>query len=120
MTEAISSNLLSPTRFRRDISESEKLWRYLTQINYKREIFFDLKNHDKAATLVVTFGIFQLFPLAIAIFILGMLISYPFLRRHKRLLLDNIEKESINKRNEAIEELARQVRHDYKSPLYGY
>ena len=109
--------LTFPTRFRRNVSEPKKWWRYLTQANYKKEIFFDLDNKDKAATLVFTFGIFQLLPFAIFIFIFGVLISYPFFKRHKRLLLDNIEKESVNKKNEAIEELARQVSHDYKSPL---
>ena len=48
---------------------------------------------------------------------MGLLATYPLVRKYKALLLDNLEKETTNKQMEAISELARQVRHDYKSPL---
>ena len=55
--------------------------------------------------------------MAVSIFLLGLLASYPLTRKYKKLLLENSEKEAIRNQTEAISELARQVRHDYKSPL---
>ena len=109
--------LTFPTRFRRQLSGSQRLWHYLTQATYQKDIFFDMKGEKKAGTVIFTFGVFQFLPIAILVFVFGILVSYPFLRRHKSLLLDSLEKETIKRQNEAIEELARQVRHDYKSPL---
>ena len=106
-----------PTQFRKNTSPLRKLIRDFSLSTYSKGIFFDSEGTKKAATLVFTFNVFQFFPLAVIIFGFGMLISYPFYRRHHRLLLDSLEKETAQRQSEAIEELARQVRHDYKSPL---
>ena len=106
-----------PTSFRRNISLYQKLWRKLTHATYQKKIFFDLKSNDIAATILFTFEVFQFLPMAVSIFLLGLLASYPLTRKYKKLLLENSEKEAIRNQTEAISELARQVRHDYKSPL---
>ncbi len=106
-----------PTSFRRNISLYQKSWRKLTHATYQKKIFFDIKNNDIAATILFTFEVFQFLPMAVSIFLLGLLASYPLTRKHKKLLLENSEKEAIKNQTEAISELARQVRHDYKSPL---
>ena len=108
-----------PTESKREegISFLKKLWINMSQSVYKKEIFFDKERTEKMVTVVFRFEHFQLFPFAILIFILGSFISYPFIRRHKNLLLNNLEKEGIQRERKVLEELARQVRHDYKSPL---
>ena len=110
-------NMTFPVQFRKDIPTIQKIWRTLSQSIYHKDIFFDKEGTHKTATIAFTWGHFQLFPVVLFTFILGNILSYPFLRRHKRLLLDSLEKESLENKNQAIEELARQVRHDYRSPL---
>ena len=109
--------LTFPTRFRRNVSPSTYLWRRVTQMTYQKQIFFDLNNKSVAATIVFTFGIFQLLPMAIIVFVGVVLLTYPLVRRYKNLLAENLEKDKIEGQMEALSELARQVRHDYKSPL---
>ena len=109
--------LTFPTRFRRELSLLKKVWRYLTYSTYQKNIYFDVQEKNMAAMVVFTFGIFQLLPLAGIIFVLGLLISYPLIKRYKALLLENVEKETVKGQASAVMELARQVCHDYKSPL---
>ena len=106
-----------PTRFRRDRSWTEAIWHYLAYATYEKRIYFDIHKNNLAAIIVFTFGIFQLLPVAFGIFILGLWVSYPLVRKHKELLLENLEKETAKGQTSAVMELARQVRHDYKSPL---
>ena len=111
------SQLTLPARFKRNVSSFEYFWRKLTLATYKKEIYFDHGEKEIAATIVFTFGIFQLFPMAVLVFALGLLATFPLVVRYKGLLLDSWEKETIKREKESIAELARQVRHDYKSPL---
>ncbi len=106
-----------PANFRRNVSKIGDLWRELTHATYKSDVFFDVKSGDVVTAVIFTFDVFQFLPLAIFIFTLGLLATYPLARRYKALLLENSEKEAIRNQTEAISELARQVRHDYKSPL---
>lgn len=106
-----------PTRYRHDISIPLSLYRSLVYTSYSRKIYYDKENNKVAATVVFTFTIFQLLPLALIIFIIGVFLSYPFIKKHRKLMLASFEKDSIEKQNEIITDLARQVRHDYRSPL---
>ena len=106
-----------PTRFDRETSGETGTRRHWFHAAYDKKIYFDVEERNLAAIVVFTFGIFQLLPIAVIIFALGLLVSYPLVRRHKILLLENFEKETAKGQVSAVMELARQIRHDYKSPL---
>ena len=106
-----------PIGLREESSWLKNQWHNFNHAKYEKKIYFDINKNNLAAIVVFSFGIFQLFPMAFIVFILGILASYPFLRRHKKLLLENLEKETAKSQTTAVMELARQFRHDYKSPL---
>ena len=106
-----------PTRFRRNTTPFQKMWRSLVHSSYTKKIYFDSRRKNMAATIIFTFGVFQLLPFAVAVFALGLSVSYPLVKKYKVLLLENMEKESAKVQTSTVMELARQVRHDYKSPL---
>ena len=106
-----------PTQFRSNISWIKQKWRAIYYSSYKKDIFFDIKEKNKMASVVFTFDILGLLPVAIAIWILGALVSYPFIRKYRMLIIDNFEKESLNEKSKALVELAEQVRHDSAAPL---
>ena len=106
-----------PTRFRRGRTSLQKAWHELIHATYEKKIYFDVEEKVMAATLIFTFSLFKLLPVVGVIFALGILVAYPMIRRYKVLLLENVEKERAESQASAVMELARQVRHDYKSPL---
>ena len=111
------SQLIFPTQYHRKTSSIESIWRSLAHIKYEKNIYYDQKMKKSAGSIVFTFGFFYLLPLAVTIFFLGMIATYPLIRKYRGLLFDSFEKETVKNQKEAITELARQVRHDYKSPL---
>ncbi len=106
-----------PNQFRRETGHLTKVYRAIFLVPYRKQVFYDRDEKDAAATIVFHFGVFGLLPFALGIFLLGLLATSPFFRRYKNLLVQSFEKDSVEKQNQVITELAKQVRHDYKSPL---
>ena len=102
-----------PIKYKRDSS----VWHNLAHATYEKKIYFDVNKKFIAATLIFTFDVLQLLPIALLLFGVGLWISYPLVKKYKILLFENVERETAQRQASAVMELAGQVCHDYKSPL---